>query len=85
MKFIAFQVQARDGGSPSRASLADVIIDILDVNDNHPAWVCANRPEEDQYPPSDLCLYNTELRHDTLIGYRVLSIGATDVDTVSRE
>ena len=84
-KVISFEVEARDRGNPPRGSRARVDIDILDVNDNHPEWDCSNRVEDELYPPADLCLYNMELRQDILVGYKVLDLLATDVDTVSRE
>ena len=59
-------MEARDGGSPSKASLIDVKITILDINDNRPVF--------------DKPFYIAHVSEDASIGTPVVSVSAVDDD-----
>ncbi|XP_039327835.1 protocadherin beta-13 [Saimiri boliviensis] len=58
---------ALDGGSPPRSGTAQVYIEILDVNDNAPEF---------EQP-----FYRVQISEDSPIGFLVVKVSATDVDT----
>ncbi|XP_017387689.1 protocadherin beta-13 isoform X1 [Cebus imitator] len=58
---------ALDGGSPPRSGTAQVYIEVLDVNDNAPEF---------EQP-----FYRVQISEDSPIGFLVVKVSATDVDT----
>uniref|UniRef100_A0A0D9RJA9 Protocadherin beta 8 n=1 Tax=Chlorocebus sabaeus TaxID=60711 RepID=A0A0D9RJA9_CHLSB len=58
---------ALDGGSPPRSGTAQVYIEVVDVNDNAPEF---------EQP-----FYRVQISEDSPIGFLVVKVSATDVDT----
>ncbi|XP_011945946.1 PREDICTED: protocadherin beta-8 [Cercocebus atys] len=58
---------ALDGGSPPRSGTAQVYIEVVDVNDNAPEF---------EQP-----FYGVQISEDSPIGFLVVKVSATDVDT----
>lgn len=65
--WLNFTVRATDSGVPSRSSLVDVFIQVLDENDNNPYFV------------GDIS--NITVREDAPIGTEIASIEAHDADS----
>ena len=87
-KYIEFNAEATDKGRDpgTRTGSALVRIDINDVNDNAPEFVCTSKPGLDEpVDPDYPCFYNMEVRSITLNDTYVWNLTATDVDTVTRE
>ena len=83
-KDVYFNIRATDGGGLS--SIINAKVTITNVNDIRPVWQCnsdALRDFNDQYVAGEPCFYNDELRSDIMVNYEVLSIKATDVDSVN--
>lgn len=59
-------IEARDGGNPSKSSLTNLLISVLDDNDNDPEF----QMEE----------YTAEIPEDIAVGTSVLKVQATDRD-----
>ncbi|XP_064452085.1 protocadherin beta-13-like [Mirounga angustirostris] len=58
---------AQDGGSPPRSGIAQIYIEVVDINDNAPEF---------QQP-----LYRVQIPEDSPIGFLIVTVSATDVDT----
>ena len=76
---------ATDSGSPALSSSASVRITITDVNDNRPNFSCINKEDDDYYEAREDCFYNLEVRSDSLTGYTIMAITATDADRITRK
>ncbi len=63
---VTLQIAATDNGSPSRQSLRDYTITLVDINDNSPTF-------------SD-SMYSNQLRENLPAGQEVFSVSATDSD-----
>lgn len=63
----ALNVSARDNGSPSLSGVSVVYMNILDVNDNQPEF--------------DPASYSQEIWENVTVGYTVINVSATDVDS----
>ncbi|XP_002912597.2 protocadherin beta-8, partial [Ailuropoda melanoleuca] len=57
---------AQDGGSPPRSGIAQIYIEVVDINDNAPEF---------QQP-----LYRVQVPEDSPIGFLIVTVSATDVD-----
>ena len=62
-------VRARDGGNPARSDMSTVIITVLDVNDNSPAFQRSS--------------YSIGVREDASVPLELLTLLATDADSIS--
>ncbi|XP_076345079.1 fat-like cadherin-related tumor suppressor homolog [Tachypleus tridentatus] len=60
-------IEAKDGGTPSLTTHATVNISVLDANDNAPVFSQAS--------------YQTIIREDASVGYRVIQVKASDIDS----
>ncbi|XP_045854822.1 protocadherin beta-8-like [Meles meles] len=58
---------AQDGGSPPRSGIAQIYIEVVDINDNAPEF--------------ELPLYRVQIPEDSPIGFLIVTVSATDVDT----
>ncbi|XP_032192339.1 protocadherin beta-8 [Mustela erminea] len=58
---------AQDGGSPPRSGIAQIYIEVVDINDNAPEF---------EQP-----LYRVQIPEDSPIGFLIVTVSATDVDT----
>ncbi|XP_059243402.1 protocadherin beta-13-like, partial [Mustela nigripes] len=58
---------AQDGGSPPRSGIAQIYIEVMDINDNAPEF---------EQP-----LYRVQIPEDSPIGFLIVTVSATDVDT----
>ncbi|XP_047585619.1 protocadherin beta-13-like isoform X1 [Lutra lutra] len=58
---------AQDGGSPPLSGIAQIYIEVLDINDNAPEF---------EQP-----LYRVQIPEDSPIGFLIVTVSATDVDT----
>ena len=66
-KWLNFTVKAIDSGSPSRSSLVDVYIHVIDENDNNPYFVTETK--------------NLTVMENSAIGTRITTIEAKDNDS----
>lgn len=66
-KWLNFTVKAIDSGSPSRSSLVDVYIKVIDENDNNPYFVTETK--------------NLTVMENSPIGTRITTIEARDQDS----
>ncbi|XP_012583219.1 PREDICTED: protocadherin beta-7-like [Condylura cristata] len=57
---------AQDGGSPPRSGTAQVYIEVMDINDNAPAF---------EQP-----FYRVQIPEDSPIGFLIIAVSATDID-----
>ncbi|XP_022252382.1 fat-like cadherin-related tumor suppressor homolog [Limulus polyphemus] len=60
-------IEAKDGGTPSLTTHATVNISVLDANDNTPVFSQAS--------------YQTIVREDASVGYRIIQVKASDIDS----
>nr|XP_035979360.1 protocadherin beta-13-like [Halichoerus grypus] len=58
---------AQDGGSPPRSGIAQIYIEVVDINDNAPEF---------EQP-----LYRVQIPEDSPIDFLIVTVSATDVDT----
>ncbi|KAI9538912.1 hypothetical protein NQZ68_008989 [Dissostichus eleginoides] len=63
---IKLTLTAVDGGNPSRSGTSQIIINVLDINDNHPVF--------------SRSLYKVQIFENLPAGYTVITLNATDAD-----
>ncbi|XP_073730257.1 protocadherin alpha-3 isoform X8 [Misgurnus anguillicaudatus] len=63
---IQLLLTAVDGGKPPKSGTLSIVVDVIDVNDNKPVF---SKP-----------LYKLQLKENTKIGFKIISLSATDLD-----
>ncbi|KAM9849599.1 uncharacterized protein ACBR49_006880 [Aulostomus maculatus] len=64
--FIRLTLTAVDGGTPPKSSTSEIIVNVLDINDNIPAFTKT--------------LYKTSIKENSPLGTAVITVSASDAD-----